>query len=88
MIQNQLNFLEFLIIQSDSNVKIGIKNIDTLWQYFVHQPNFSYEQNLFLKWINHHRENQYDKRNEYFLFDDEERKYFFTKILCNPTYVD
>ncbi len=34
-----------------------------------------------------HRENNYDKK-EYFLFTEEEKKYFFTRILCNPTYVD
>lgn len=66
-------------------VPIGIHNIDSLWQIFVQQPNFSSDQNQFLKWINLYRENQYEKR-EYFLFNDEERKYFFTKILCNPTY--
>lgn len=35
--------------------------------------------------MNLHRESQYEKK-EYFLFNDEERKYFFIKILCNPTY--
>lgn len=29
----------------------------------------------------------YEKK-EIFLFTDEEKKYFFTKILCNPTYIN
>ena len=55
----------------------------------MQQPNFNADQTLFLKWINKHRETggTYDKR-EYFLFNEEERKNFFAKILCNPTYVD
>ena len=40
-----------------------------------------------MKWINTQREQPYSK-NELSLFTDEEKKYFFTKILCNPTYVD
>jgi hypothetical protein len=52
-----LSFIEFLIVQSNMQVPIGIPNIDTLWQIFVHQPNFSSDQNLFLKWVNLYREN-------------------------------
>lgn len=86
-INSQLNFLEFLIVRSNQSVTIGIENIEKLWQIYVHQPNFSFEQSLFLKWINQHRQNPYDKSEEYFLFDDEERKYFFIRILCNPTFI-
>ncbi|CDW78729.1 UNKNOWN [Stylonychia lemnae] len=82
-ILNQLlKFLESLIIESNLDVTIGPENINTLWEIFVQQPNFSSDQNLFLKWINLQR--QHDQ----FIFNDEERKYLFTKILCNPTYVN
>ena len=81
-----LEFLEFLIIHSATQVSLGTQNIDKLWKIFVQQPNFTFEQNLFLKWVNQHRENQFDHK-EYFLFTDEERKYFFTQILCSSTYV-
>lgn len=30
----------------------------------------------------------YHEKREIYLFNDQERKHFFTKILCNPTYVD
>jgi len=85
-----LGFLEFLILSSEDRVSLGTGNIDRLWQLFVQQPNFNSDQSLFLKWINKHREtgmSAYDKK-EIFLFNEAERKHFFTKILCNPTYVD
>lgn len=82
-----LDFLEFLIINSTQSVSLGTANIDILWQIFVLQPNFNSDQALFLKWINKPREQQY-VRNEVYLFTDEEKKYFFVRILCNPTYVN
>lgn len=42
---------------------------------------------MFLKWINKPRTVQYNNA-ELFLFSSEEKKFFFTKILCNPTYID
>jgi hypothetical protein len=79
--------LEFLIIGSGNKVFFGIKNIEAMWRLFVQQPNFQQDQNTYLKWINKHREVTYNK-HELFLFSDEEKKYFFTKILCNKTYID
>jgi hypothetical protein len=83
-----LQFLEFLIEKSDHKVSLGNDNIDTLWKYFVQSPNIQTDQTLFLKWINKTRETMdYDKK-EIYLFTDDEKKYFFTKILCNPTYIN
>jgi hypothetical protein len=36
-----LDFLEFLIVGSVSQVSLGTDNIDTLWRIFVLQPNFN-----------------------------------------------
>jgi hypothetical protein len=83
-----LSFLEFLIEKSEHKVSLGNANIDTLWRNFVQQPNIHAEQSLFLKWINKTRESSDYDRKEIYLFTDDERKYFFTKILCNPTYVN
>jgi hypothetical protein len=89
-----LGFLEFLVLHSEEKVSLGTENIDRLWTIFVQQPNFNSDQNLFLKWINQHRElpmSPYERRDrdpEIFLFNEAERKHFFTKILCSPTYVD
>lgn len=71
-------------------MSLGTDNIDRLWLLFVQQPNFNSDQSLFLKWINKHREVavSYHEKREIYLFNDQERKHFFTKILCNPTYVD
>ena len=89
-----LGFLEFVVLHSEERVSLGTDNIDRLWHLFVSQPNFNSDQNLFLKWINLQRESPmaaYDRRerdSEIYLFNDVERKHFFTKILCSPTYVD
>jgi hypothetical protein len=77
-----------LIEKSNHKVCLGNHNIDTLWRNFVQSPNIQAEQAIFLKWINKSRESQDYERKETYLFTDEERKYFFTKILCNPTYVN
>lgn len=85
-----LGFLEYLILSSETAVSLGTDNIDHLWKTFVQQPNFNSDQTLFLKWINKYRDygaTQYNRR-EIFLFNDQERKHFFTQILCNPTFVD
>lgn len=88
------SFLEFIVLRSNEGVSLGTENIDKLWRLFVQQPNFNSDQALFLKWINEVRTVQvsvggYQRENkEIFLFNDEERRHFFTKILCSPTYVD
>lgn len=87
-------FLEFIILRSNEAVNLGTDNIDKLWRLFVQQPVFNSDQSLFLKWVNKQREidviSKYEKgtSREIFLFNDEERRHFFTKILCSPTYVD
>lgn len=85
-----LGFLEFIILSSEERVSLGTDSIDRLWQLFVQQPNFNSDQTLFLKWVNKYREVavSYHEKKEIYLFNDQERKHFFTKILCNPTYVD
>lgn len=87
-INKTLDFLEFLIIQSSLSVSLGQKNIETLWNLFVQQPNFNADQTMFLKWINKQREIQYRGSHEYYIFTEDEKKFFFVKILCNPTYID
>lgn len=88
------DFLEFIVLRSNETVSLGIDNIDKLWRLFVQQPVFNSDQSLFLKWVNKFREVyvtsiKYEKESkEIFLFNDEERRNFFTKILCSPTYVD
>jgi hypothetical protein len=88
-LENILGFLEFLILNTNHQVTLGPENIDKLWTLFVQQPNFTSDQTLFLAWINKHREaGAYNDKKEYYLFNELEREHFFTKILCNPTYVD
>jgi hypothetical protein len=40
---------------SDNKVEIGIGNINKLWQMFVKEPNFDFDQITFLNWINKDR---------------------------------
>jgi len=86
-LQKLLDFIEFIILGSNEKVQFGISNIETVWLQFIQQPNSTFDQSTFLKWINKSREIQYTKQ-ELSLFTEEEKKFFFTKILCNPTYID
>jgi len=78
--------LEIILTKSRSNVNLRCENIDALWQMFVQKPNFDYDQDYFVRWVNKSRDKGYQE--ETFIFSEEERLYFFQKILCNPTYVD
>jgi hypothetical protein len=88
------NFIEFIILQSNQKVNLGTANIDNLWFLFVQQPVLNQDQTLFLRWVNRNREvivvnDQHQREvHETFLFNDEEKRHFFTRILCNSTYVD
>ena len=103
-LQSILDLLEFLICQSqqESNktgqrVALGIENIKQLWSLFVNEPNFQSDQSLFLDWVNKTRTAQQTQMQalyqqqpprEIYLFTEEEKKFLFTNILCNPQEVD
>lgn len=50
-----LDLVEFLVINSDNRVEIGVQNIELMWDMFVTQANFESDQTLFLNWINKQR---------------------------------
>jgi hypothetical protein len=73
-----LNHIRFLV--ENTQVSLGISNIDKLWKVFVDQPNYQKEQAMFLGWINRNKENTSKVFHE--MFNSEEKKYIFLQILC------
>jgi len=99
-LESLLEFIEYLVLQSQNDstkpnefVSIGVANIENLWSLFVSGPNFNSDQNMFLAWINKQRLQQVQsQQNNYYqlvtkeqnIFTEEEKKFLFTNILCNP----
>lgn len=86
VVEKLLDFIQFVIIGSDYTVSVKCQNIDILWKIFVHQPNFTQDQTLFLQFINQKRKSY--NRGEVTIFTPQEQKHLFCQILCNNSYVD
>jgi hypothetical protein len=78
-----LEFAAYIVIQGKSKEHtIGEAGIKLLWDIFVKNANFEIDQEIFLKWI------YTDSSQTNDVFSDDEKKFFFFQIWCNPEYIN
>lgn len=86
-----LEFLEFIIIHTYSDINIGTENLKRLWEMFVNNSSIEFDKTLFFKWLNKEKFNKTSVIPNSVgrsIFSVRERQFLFSEILCKPDYVD
>jgi hypothetical protein len=96
-IDERLKFLEFILVESENEVKVGEEGITELWKIFMENNSFTFESVQFLKWLSKSQEENrkmsgsgsghyqyqqpYPSTNHFLTFD--EQVFFFKRVLTS-----
>lgn len=89
-LENLLDFIEFVISSSNNEIQIGTENIQKLWNIFVGASSIEFDKNNFFKWLYKERNNRSTSivsNNGRTIFNQNERHFLFTQILCKNEFV-
>ena len=83
-----LDFISVLVNIGNREIVLKNENIKILWNLFMKNSNLESDKQIFLKWVNKKHHCRHRNEKSFIILSEEERKFFFTEILCNPAYVD